>query len=270
MKKIIATLLAVLLSCSAFGAVALEKVSIIATPSPHAEVLELITEDMKTLGYELELTVVTDYVVENPATAAGDVHANYFQHVPYLNGYNETASENEKLTGVIFTHFEPLAIYAGTKNNIKDIAKNDRVIVPNDPSNRNRSLLLLQEAGFITLPEDTTLESQTGIEDIVTNDLNLEIMEANAELIAGLKEDAAFLVINGNNAALAELSPVKDGLFFESKESQAATAYVNLVAVRPENADSDFVKALTKCMYSQKVYDLILERGFVPTFEVIK
>ena len=259
-----------MLSLSCVSALAAEKVSIIATPSPHAEILELIKDDMLALGYELDITVVTDYVVENPATSAGDVMANFFQHVPYLAGYNAEVSDNEKLVGVIFTHFEPFAIYKGTKSDLKDLVKGDKIVIPNDPSNRNRALLLLQEAGLIKVPEDTTIESQKGIEDITENTLGLEIIEANAELIAGLRDDAAFCIINGNNAALAELSPVADGVYYESADSLAATAYVNLVAVRPENVEADFVKALTTCIYSQKVYDLILSRGFVPTFEVVK
>lgn len=268
MKKLIAVLLALSLCLSLTCAFAAEKISIIATPSPHAEVLELIKDDLAALGYELEITVVTDYVVENPATAAGDVMANFFQHIPYLNQYNETASDAEKLVGVIYTHFEPLAIYAGTKDDLSKLAKGDKVVIPNDPSNETRSLLLLQEAGLIKVPADTTLESQITPADIVENPNGIEVIEANAELIAGLRSDAAFTVINGNNAALAGLSPVADGLFYESADSQAAAAYVNLIAVKPENTDAPWVKALEKCIYSQKVYDLILERGFVPTFTV--
>ncbi len=268
MKKFIAILVALVLSLSCLTAFAAEKLTLIATPSPHAEVLELIAEDLLALGYELDLTIVTDYVVENPATAAGDVLANYFQHIPYLDGYNASVSEKEQLVAVIFTHFEPLAIYAGTKKDLADIAKGDRIAIPNDPSNETRALLLLQEAGYITLPADTTLDSTLTIEDIVENPYELKIAEVNAELLPGLRGDAAYVVINGNNAALAGLSPVQDGLYFEGAESQAAEAYVNIIAVRPENADADFVKALEQCVYSQKVYDLILERGFAPTFEV--
>jgi D-methionine transport system substrate-binding protein len=268
MKKLTAILLALVLCLSCVSAFAAEKISIIATPSPHAEVLELIKDDMAALGYELEIQVVTDYVVENPATAAGDVDANYFQHIPYLNQYNATAADAEKLVAVIYTHFEPLAIYAGTKDDLAKLEKGDKIVIPNDPSNETRALLLLQEAGLIKLPADTTLESQITVEDIAENANELQIVEANAELIPGLRDDAAFAVINGNNASLAGLNPVTDGLFYESAESQAAKAYVNLIAVKPENADADWVKALESCVYTQKVYDLILSRGFVPTFEV--
>ena len=268
MKKLVALCLVLVLSLSLVCASAAEKLTIIATPSPHGELLDLISDDMAKLGYDLEITIVTDYVVENPATSAGDVMVNYFQHIPYLDSYNETVGENDRLVGVIPTHFEPLAIYSGTKTDLTTLEKGDKVIVPNDPSNRTRALLLLQDANLIKLADDVDINSQVNIEDVKENSLGLEIMEANAELIAGLRSDAAICVINGNNAALAELNPMKDGLFFEGTESLAAKSYPNLFAVRTENENADFVKALETCVYSQEVYDLMVDRGFVPLFEV--
>lgn len=267
MKKLVSVLLALLLTLSLVPALA-EDCTIVATPSPHAEILELIKDDLKAAGYDVNVLVVTDYVTENPAVAGGDAIANFFQHIPYLAQYNETAAEGDKLVGVVPTHFEPMAIYAGTKDSLEALTDGDKVAIPNDPTNMTRALLLLQDAGLIKLPEDTTLESVVTKEDIVENEKNLEIIEANAEQIPGLRQDVALAVINGNNAALVELSPTRDGVYAETKDSQAAAAYVNLFAVRPENADSDFVKALEKAVYTQKVYDLIVERGFVPTFTV--
>lgn len=267
MKKTLALLLVLLLTLSVACACAeTEKVAVIATTNPHAEILELIKDDMAALGYELDITVVTDYVVENPATASGEMDANFFQHVPYLAQYNASVSEAEQLQAVIFTHFEPMAIYAGTKTSLDDVADGDRVAVPNDPVNENRALLLLQDAGLITLPEGTTLESTCTAADVVSNPHNLEIYEVNAELIPGVREDVAYAVINGNNATLVELVPYVDGLYAEGAESQAAAAYVNIVVVKPENADAGFVKALEQCIYTQKVYDLIVAAGFAPTF----
>ena len=243
-----------------------KKLSIIATTNPHAEIMELIKDDMKALGYELDITVVTDYVVENPATASGEMDANFFQHVPYLAQYNASVPEAEQLVAVVYTHFEPMAIYAGTKSNLADVATGDRIAVPNDPVNENRALLLLQDAGLIKLPEGTTLESTCKAADIVENPHGLEIYEVNAELIPGVRDDVAYAVINGNNATLVKLVPYVDGLYAEGAESQAAKAYVNIVVVKPENAEADFVKAFEKCIYTQKVYDLIVAAGFAPTF----
>ena len=268
MKKILALVLALTLTLSCTAAFAAEKISVIATENPHAEVMELIRDDLAALGYELELTVVSDYVVENPATSAGDVMANFFQHVPYLAGYNASVSEAEQLQAVIFTHFEPMAIYAGTKTSLEDIAKGDTIAVPNDPVNENRALLLLQNAGLITLPEGTTLESTCTPLDIVENPYELNIVELNAELIPGARADVAYAVINGNNATLVELIPNVDGLYVEAADSEAAKAYVNIVVVKPENAQAEWVKALEQVIYTQEVYDLIVNAGFAPTFTV--
>jgi len=246
------------------------KISVIATTNPHAEVMELVRDDLAALGYELELQVVSDYVVENPATSAGDVMANFFQHVPYLAGYNSEVEEKDQLQAVIFTHFEPMAIYAGTKTSLDDIADGDKIAVPNDPVNENRALMLMADAGLITLPEGTTLESTCTALDIVDNPHNLEIVELNAELIPGAREDVAYAVINGNNATLVDLIPYKDGLYAEQAGSAAAEAYVNIVVVRPENAEAEWVKALEQVMYTQEVYDLIVNAGFAPTFTPAK
>ena len=243
-------------------------ITLIATKNPHAEVLELVKDDMAAKGYDLQITVVTDYVVENPATAEGDVMGNYFQHIPYLEEYNDSVTEDKKLVSVIETHFEPMALYAGTKTDLASIANGDKVAVPNDPVNRNRALLLLQNAGLITLPEGTTLKSQCSAKDIVENPYNIEIVELNAELIPGAREDVAYAVINGNNATLVNLIPNKDGLYVEAPDSEAAKAYVNILVVRPENADAQWVKDLAEVMHSQEVFDLIVNAGFAPTFTV--
>lgn len=241
-------------------------ISVIATTNPHAEVMELVRDDLEALGYTLDLQVVSDYVVENPATSAGDVMANFFQHVPYLAGYNAEVEEKDQLVAVIYTHFEPMALYAGTKTSLDDIADGDKIAVPNDPVNENRALMLLEDAGLIKLPEDTTLESTCTALDIAENPHNLEIVELNAELIPGAREDVAYAVINGNNATLVDLIPYRDGLYAEQADSEAAKAYVNIVVVRPENADAQWVKDLEKVMYTQEVYDLIVNAGFAPTF----
>ncbi|MCI5956074.1 MAG: MetQ/NlpA family ABC transporter substrate-binding protein [Clostridiales bacterium] len=270
MKKILAIVLALALCLSLTSAFAAEPVTVIATENPHAEVLELVKDDMAALGYDLQITVVSDYVVENPATSAGDVMANFFQHLPYLAGYNAEASEAEQLVPVIYTHFEPMAIYAGTKDSLDAIADGDAIAIPNDPVNENRALLLLQAAGLIKLPEGTTLESTCTPDDVVENPHNLDIQELNAELIPGVRADVAYAVINGNNATLVDLVPYVDGLYAETADSEAAQAYVNVVVVKPENAEAEWVKALEKVIYTQEVYDLIVESGFAPTFEVAK
>ena len=266
MKKLFAAILSLVLVLSLSTAFAGEKLSVIATENPHAEILELVKDDLAALGYDLDLTIATDYVIEKPATAAGDVMANIFQHLPYLAQYNGSVSEAEQLVSVIYTHFEPMAIYAGTKTSLDDLADGDKIAIPNDPVNENRALLLLQDAGLIKLPEGTSLESTCTPLDVVENPKNLELVELNAELITGARSDVAYAVINGNYATLEKLVPNVDGLYVEGSDSLAAQSYVNVVAVKPENAEADWVKALEQVIYTQKVYDLIVASGFAPTF----
>ena len=266
MKKLVAVLLALILSLSAVSALA-ETLSIIATPNPHAEILELVREDLAALGYELNLEISDNYVVENPSTAAGDTDANFFQHIPYLAGYNDSVEEDKKLVAVVFTHFEPMGIYPGQKSSLDELTDGDTIIVPNDPVNMTRAFILLADAGLIELPEGTTLDSEVTKYDII-NPKGLEIQEVNAELASTLKAGAAFAVINGNYASDNGLIPGRDAVYFEQPGSQAAEAYVNVFVVKPENVEADFVKALEKVIYTQKVYDLIVESGFAPVFEV--
>ncbi len=267
MKKTLAVLLALVLSLSAFAAVA-ETLPIIATANPHYEILELVRDDLAALGFELELGApCNDYTTENPSTAAGDTLANFFQHIPYLNQYNESVEADKQLVKVVPTHFEPMGIYPGQKTSLDDIAEGDIIYVPNDPVNMTRAFILLADAGLIELPEGTTLESVVTKYDIV-NPKGIEFQDVNAELTPRLREGGAFAVINGNYASQNGLNPNKDAVYFEQPGSQAAEAYVNIFAVKPENENADFVKALEKVVYSQKVYDLIVNSGFTPVFEV--
>ena len=266
MKKVVAILLTLALSLGVVSALA-EPLKIIATPNPHAEVLALIKDDLAALGFELEIEINEGYLVENPSTAAGDTKANFFQHIPYLTQYNASVPEDQQLVYVVPTHFEPMGLYPGTKTSLDEIAEGDIIVVPNDPVNMTRAFILLADAGLVTLPEGTTLESVVTKFDI-GNPKNLEFQEANAELAPTMRDGAAFVVINGNNASLAGLIPGKDAVYFEQPGSQAAEAYVNIFAVKPENAEADFVKALEKTVYTQKVYDLIVNSGFAPVFTV--
>ena len=264
---LVIAVLAVLYFAGVFSGKKANELTIIATPNPHAEILKLVKDDLAKEGYELKLTEVTDYVAENPSTAAGDTMANFFQHIPYLQQYNETAAEKDQLVYVVPTHFEPLGLYAGTKKDLSEIAEGDKIVVPNDPTNMTGAFILLKDAGLIELPEGTTLTSIVTKNDVV-NPKGLVFVDVNAELAPGMREDAAFVVINGNNASLVGLNPNKDAVYYEQPGSQAAEAYVNVFAVKPENKDADFVKALEKVVYTQKVYDLIVNSGFTPVFEV--
>ena len=270
MKKSFALILslALLFSLSAAGH-AQETISIIATSTPHAVILDYIKPALAEKGYDLDIVVVTDYYVGNPATAAGDANANYFQHLPFLNAYNAEAAENEQLFAAIPVHCEPYGIYPGTKSDLSQIAPGDKIAVTNDPSNETRALLLLAEAGLITLPEGSDYTSTLGKEDVVEAN-GIELYEVDADKIPGVLEDVAFAVINGNFVLDAGYTVRDDALFIES-EGVTGQVYINYIVTRPEDAESDWVKALTEVLYTQDVYDFILNNedfagGVIPTF----
>ena len=274
MKKLIALALVLGLTLSAASVLAENKKVVIgATPSPHVLVLEQVAEDLKALGFDLEILTFTDYVLPNPATASGELDANYFQHLPFLNEYNKNAAADAQLVAAIPVHYEPYGLYAGTKTALDELTEGDKIAVTNDPSNETRALLLLQSAGLIKLADDVGPDSSVTALDIKENPKNLEIVELNAELIPASLGDVAFAVINGNFAIGAGLSPAEDALFLEPAEGDAGKTYTNYVVVKAGDENADYVEALKKVLYSQKVKDYILTNpdfagGVIPVFEV--
>ena len=272
MKKLFALVLALILTAAAPLALANETITIAASTTPHAIILEFVRDDLAALGYDLEILEVTDYYIANPATAAGEVDANYFQHVPFLNAYNESVTdEGEKLVAAFGVHCEPYGIYPGTKSDLSQIAAGDKIAVTNDPSNETRALLLLQDAGLITLPEGADYTQTLQKEDIVETN-GIEIYEVSAELIPSVLDDVAFAVINGNYVLDAGMT-VKDDALFTEADGVTGAIYTNYIVVKPENQDAEWLQALIKVLSTQKVYDFILQNegfagGVIPTFEI--
>ena len=271
MKKLFAILLAVTLVLSSVCAFAAEKIVIGATPSPHMEVLELIKPDFEALGYELEIIEFTEYPLPNPALHDGQLDANYFQHLPYLNAYNADFADDQKLVAGIAVHYEPYGIYAGRVASIEALPDGGVIAVTNDPSNETRALLLLQEAGLIKLEDGVNTDSSVVATDIVENPKNLDIREVDANLIPSMLEDVDLAVINGNFALDAGLSPAKDAIYLEAADGEAGIVYTNYVVIRPEDVDAQWVKDLQSVLYSDKLSDFILSNenykgGVIPTF----
>lgn len=232
----------------------LETITVGASSTPHAEILDAVSGELEVLGYNLKVVVFNDYVQPNTALADGDLDANYFQHEPYLTTFNSERGTDLVSAGAI--HYEPMGIYPGTKSSLDDIAEGDTIAIPNDGSNETRALLLLQDLGYITLADGIDASSNATIEAIVDNPLNLEITEMNAENIPHILADVAFGIINGNYALQADLTG-DDALASESADSDAAQTYANIVACRNGDENSDKIQALITALTSETCREYI-------------
>lgn len=225
-----------------------------ASPSPHAEILNHFADQFEAEGYKLEVVEFTDYVQPNNALEGGELDANYFQHQPYLDNFNEENGTHLVSAGAI--HYEPMAVFSETLDNLDGIPNGGSVAVPNDTTNEARALLLLQENGLITLADGADITATAA--DIVDNPKNLEIVELAAEQIPRSLPDVDLGVINGNVALNAGLS-FDDALVFEAADSLAAQTYANVIAVREGDEDSEKTQVIMKILTSDEAKQYIEE-----------
>jgi D-methionine transport system substrate-binding protein len=219
-----------------------------ATPVPHAELLNLVKDDLKAQGIELKVVEFTDYVTPNSALIAGDLDANFFQHIPYLGSNPDWAS---KLSSAFGVHVEPLGLYSKSVTDIANLADGATIAIPNDPTNGGRALLLLQSKGLITLTANAGLEATP--QQITGNPKNFQFRELEAAQLPRSLGDVDAAVINGNYALEAGLNPVTDSLILEGADSP----YVNIVVVKKGNEQDPRIQALSSALRSQKVKDYI-------------
>ena len=240
-------------------------IKIAASPTPHAEILAKAKEILAGQGYDLQITEFEDYVQPNEVVESGEFDANYFQHIPYLDSFNEEKGTHIVNAGGI--HYEPFGIYAGTKSSLDDLAEGDSIAVPNDTTNEARALLLLQDNGIITLKEGAGLKAT--VNDIAENPKNIQIVELEAAQVARVVEENAFVVLNGNYALEAGFSVGKDAIAYETSDSEAAKTYVNIIGVKEGNENSDAIKALVDVLKSDEIKNYINETydGAVIPFE---
>lgn len=240
-------------------------IKVAASATPHAEILEQVKPILEEQGYDLEITVFDDYVQPNEVVESGEFDANYFQHQPYLDSFNE--EKGTHLVSIGGIHYEPFGIYPGTKNSLDDISNGDSIAVPNDTTNEARALLLLQDNGIIKLKDGAGLDAT--VNDIVENPHNVKIVELEAAQVARVVDETAYVVLNGNYALEAGYSVGKDALAYEKSDSEAAKTYVNIIAVKEGNEDNEALKALVKVLKSDEIKDYINETydGAVIPFE---
>ena len=233
-----------------------KKITVAASATPHAEILEEAKTLLKDKGYELEVKVFDGYVQPNNVVESGEFDANYFQHVPYLEQFNEEKGTHLVVAGKI--HYEPFGIYPGTKKDLKDIAKGDKIAVPNDTTNEARALLLLQDNGIIKLKEGAGIKAT--VNDIEENPNNIEIVELEAAQVPRVVNEVAYVVLNGNYALEANYTVKKDALAYEKSDSEAAKTYVNVIAVKEGNENSKKIKALVDVLKSDSIKKFINEK----------
>ena len=233
-----------------------KEIKIAASATPHAEILAKVKEILAVDGWDLQVTEFDDYVQPNEVVESGDFDANYFQHIPYLDSFNEEKGTHLVNAGGI--HYEPFGIYPGTKATLEELVDGDEIAVPNDTSNEARALLLLQDKGVITLKEGVGLEAT--VNDIVENPKNIKIVELEAAQVARVIDEVSFVVLNGNYALQAGYSVKNDAIAYEQADSQAAETYVNIIAVYEGNEEKDSIKALIEVLKSQEIQDFINEK----------
>ena len=235
-----------------------------ASPSPHAEILEAIKPELEAQGYELKVVEYSDYVQPNVALSEGDLDANYFQHLPYLENYNTENGTDLASAGAI--HFEPMGLYAGKSSDITNMPDGAKIAVPSDATNEARALLLLQDQGVIKLTDGVGLEATAN--DIVENPRNVELVEVEAAAVPRSLQDADFGVINGNYALSAGLD-TSATLASEGADSEAAQTYANIIAVRNGDEDSEKTQALLKALTSdtaRKFIEDTYKGSVIPVF----
>ena len=240
-------------------------ITIGATPTPHAEILNFAKDLLAEEGYELKVVEYEDYVQPNVATEDGSLDANYFQHIPYLNSFNDEQGTHLVNAGGI--HYEPFGIYPGTKSDLSTLAAGDAVAIPNDTTNEARALQLLQANGIITLKDGVGLTAT--INDIVENPYDVTFVELEAAQVSRVVGEVAFVVLNGNYALEAGFSVGQDAVAYELSDSDAAQTYVNVIAVKEGNENDPGIQALVKVLKSDELKKFIEEKydGAVVPFE---
>jgi D-methionine transport system substrate-binding protein len=256
MKKITALVLAVIVVLGVLSGCAAKtddkKIVIGATSTPHAEILELIKDDLAKEGYELEIKVFDDYILPNKGLTDKSLDANYFQHVAYLTSYN--ASNGTDLVSAGLIHYEPFGIYSKTVTELSALAEGATIIVPDDDSNQTRALLLLQQEGLIVLPEGASVDNGVTLLDIVdAGGYNVQAVQADAvpSLLANA-EEGTIAVIN-YNYALGAGYKTTDALAIEDASGSAAQTYANIIAVRRGDESRPEIQALVAALQAGAV-----------------
>lgn len=237
------------------------KIVVGATAVPHAEILEVVKPMLAEENVELEISVFTDYAQLNPSLKDGQIDANFFQHIPYLDDYN--ANNDADLVWTVKVHNEPMGIYSNKCKSLDELTEGATVGIPNDATNGGRALMVLESAGLIKLTSGVGVNATD--KDIVENPKKLKITMMDAAMLPRTLEDADICVINSNYALEANLNPVNDSLFMEPADSP----FANVLVVRSEDKDNEAIAKLNKALQSDEVKEFLESKyqgSCVPSF----
>jgi D-methionine transport system substrate-binding protein len=215
-------------------------------------------------GIDVELLNFSDYTLPNAALDAGELHLNAFQHYRYLN--NEIQTKGYKLTPIGETFLSAMCIYSKKIKNVKEIKKGDKIAFPNDVVNQGRALTVLQGAGLIKLKPEI---ANPDVTDILENPLSLEFVPVDAAQVPSVLPDVAAGVINGNYALDFGLSPSKDSIFYDDLSFYKDKSYINLIAVRTQDAGKEIFKKVVAAYQSdevKQVYKGYFEGSYLPAW----
>lgn len=234
-----------------------------ATPVPHAEILQFVQDNLaEGQGLNIEIVEFSDYVQPNIALNDGQIDANFFQHVPYMEDF---ASERGlDLTAVADVHIEPLGVYSDKIESLDAVPNGAVVAIPNDATNGGRALQLLATNGLITLAEGAGTNAT--VRDITANPKELQIEELEAAQLPRALQDTTLAVINTNYALEADLQPNEDALALEAGENNP---YANVLAVRSDRANDPAIQKLAQLLNSPELKQFIEEKyqgAVVPAF----
>ena len=227
--------------------------NVAASPTPHAEILAQVVDVLAEQGIELVVTEYGDYVIPNTAVEEGAEDANFFQHTPYLEKFNE--ENGTHLVSVAPIHYEPMGIYPGMTATLEELPDGATIAVPNDATNEARALQLLAAQGLIELDEAAGLNATPN--DITSNPKNLQFKEMEAAMLPQIVGEVDLAIINSNFALQGGLNPAEDSLASEDAASEAAQTFANIIVVKEGSEENAAVLALIEALQSDAVREFI-------------
>jgi len=232
-----------------------------ATPVPHAEILKVVQPLLEKQGVKLEIVEFNDYIQPNRQLSEKELDANFFQHIPYLD--QENKDKGYGLVNVAGVHIEPFGAYSKKVKSAAELPEGAKIVIPNDPSNGGRALALMASNNLIKLKDGVGVNAT--VADITENSKKFDIKEVEAAMLPRVLDEVDLALINTNYALEAGLVPTKDALFIEGSDSP----YVNILAAREDNKDSDAVQKLAAALRSPEVKKFIEDQykgSIVPAF----